>query len=149
MKSNKTYKIAIVISEFNKVISDNLLKGATDKYNLLCSNISNLEIYKVPGAFEIPGLVTLLLDNSNYDAIVTLGNIIKGETAHFDYISQSVTNAISEISCRSKIPIIFGVLTTYNYEQALERSDCNKKDKGGEVMLAAFSTIDTYSSIKN
>ena len=149
MKSDKSFKIALVVSEFNEVISDNLLTGATDKYNSLCSNNSCLEIYKVPGAFEIPGVINLLLDNSDFDAIIALGNIIKGETAHFEYISQAVTNSISEISCKSKIPIIFGILTTYNYEQALERSDCNKKDKGGEVMQAAFSTISTYNSIRN
>ena len=149
MKNNESFKIAIVVSQFNEAISNNLLIGATKKFNSLSSKKNNLKIYKVPGAFEIPGIINLILKNNNFDAIIALGNIIKGETAHFDYISSAVTNSISEISCRSQIPIIFGILTTYNYEQALERSDCKKKDKGGEVMSAAFSAINAYNSIQN
>jgi len=145
----KKYNIAIVLSQYNPEISDYLLKGALESYNKIGSS-ENISVYKVPGAFEIPGTVNQIIKNNiDFDAIVTLGSIIKGETAHFDYISSSVTNSLSLLSKESKIPVIFGILTTFNYEQGLERSDPSKKNKGGEVMDAAISTIETYHKISH
>ena len=148
---NKNIKFAIVVSEFNKEISKNLISGATGKFIELGLDDSNYKIFTVPGAFEIPGLVKQILSkNQNaYDVIVTLGCIIKGETAHFEYISSSVFNALSElvIDEQTKIPIILGILTTYNYEQALERSDPDKKNKGAEVILAAYNSVENFKDI--
>ena len=143
------YKIAIVISQFNKEISDNLLEGALDEYSQKFEDSrSNIEIFDVPGAFEIPGtIMKILKNNKKYHAIIALGNVIKGETAHFEYISSSVTNSISKISVNSDIPILYGILTAYNYEQALKRSDVKQLNKGGEVMNAAIKTIETYKKI--
>tara|TARA_B100000579_G_C22834648_1_gene857990 strand:+ start:1370 stop:1819 length:450 start_codon:yes stop_codon:yes gene_type:complete len=145
-------KIAIVLSEFNDEISSNLLEGARTSFNnILNEKDSSLELYRVPGAFEIPSAVKQLLKNkNNLDAIVTLGCVIKGETAHFEYISSSVTDSISQISIDSdtNIPIIYGILTTYDYNQALERSNPSKKDKGGQVMEAAINTIKTFKDIQ-
>ena len=141
-------KIAIVVSEFNEQISNGLLAGSKAFYEKTFKD-NNLVIYKVPGAFEIPSTVKQLLKNhQDFDAIVTLGCVIKGETAHFEYISSSVTDSISRLSLKARIPIIYGILTTYNYEQAIERSDPSKKDKGGEVMEAAISTAKTYQNIQ-
>ena len=160
-------KIAIVISEFNYDISQNLLNGAFLRFknNFLKnekmkfeyekdyygSEDTSLTIFRVPGAFEIPAAVSQILKNNTiYDAVVTLGCVIKGETAHFEFISASVTDSISQISVHEKtnIPIILGVLTTYDYEQALKRSNPKDKDKGGEVMQAAIDTIKTFNKIK-
>ena len=145
-------KIAIVLSEFNDEISSNLLEGARTSFNNILNEKDNsLELYRVPGAFEIPSAVKQLLKNkNNLDAIVTLGCVIKGETAHFEYISSSVTDSISQISIDSDtdIPIIYGILTTYDYDQALERSNPLKKDKGGQVMEAAINTIKTFKDIQ-
>ena len=145
-------KIAIVLSEFNDEISNNLLEGARTSFNNILNEKDNsLELYRVPGAFEIPSAVKQLLKNkNNLDAIVTLGCVIKGETAHFEYISSSVTDSISQISIDSDtdIPIIYGILTTYDYDQALERSNPLKKDKGGQVMEAAINTIKTFKDIQ-
>jgi len=141
-------KIAIVLSEFNEKISNNLLNGAITCYKNNFSD-NGLGIYKVPGAFEIPSTVRQLFKNKHdLNAIVTLGCVIKGETAHFEYISSSVTDSISKLSLKANIPIIYGILTTYDYEQALERSDPSKKNKGGEVMQAAIDTIKTYRDIQ-
>ena len=149
MNNYQSIKIAIVISTFNKDVSDGLLKGAANKFNEFSNEKNNLLVFSVPGAFEIPGAVTKVLSTrKDIDAIVTLGCVIKGETAHFDYISSSVTDSISNISSKANIPIIFGVLTTYNFEQALIRSDINQKNKGGEVMESAFKTIDAYRDIE-
>ena len=144
-----SYKIAIVISQFNKEISDNLLEGALDQYSQTFEGSrSNIDIFDVPGAFEIPGaIMKILKNNKKYHAIIALGNVIKGETAHFEYISSSVTNSISKISVNSDIPILYGILTAYNYEQALKRSNVKQLNKGGEVMNAAIKTIETYNKI--
>ena len=144
-----SYKIAIVISQFNKEISDNLLQGALDEYNQTFEDSSNnIDIFNVPGAFEIPGtIMKILKNNKKYNAIIALGNVIKGETAHFEYISSSVTHSISKISVNSDIPILYGILTAYDYEQALKRSNKRQLNKGGEVMNAAIKTIETYNKL--
>tara|TARA_Y100000590_G_C15323432_1_gene864870 strand:+ start:169 stop:612 length:444 start_codon:yes stop_codon:yes gene_type:complete len=139
------YKIAIVVSMFNEKISNSLISGANKCYKDLTSyNLNDKYIYRVPGAFEIPFVVKKLLsDSHSFDAIVTLGCIIKGETAHFEYISNSVTDAIMNlnIDISFNIPILYGVLTTYNYEQALARAVNDKSNKGYEVMDAAIKMI--------
>ena len=110
-----------------------------------------LSIYRVPGAFEIPGTVKQLLNDKHevmiIDAIITLGCVIKGETAHFEYISSSVTDSISQLSVESDIPVIYGILTVYDYEQAIERSEPSKKNKGGEVMQAAIDARKSWDKI--
>ena len=148
-------KLAIVKSEFNKKISNNLQEGVKCAYESLFDKTvrwnDEVSIYCVPGAFEIPGFINhLLKKNINFDAIISIGSVIKGETAHFEYISKSVTDGIAEISRResTNIPIIFGILTAYNYEQALDRSDLNKKNKGGEIMKAAFDIVQLYNKNK-
>ena len=142
-------RIAIVSSKFNEEVSDNLLKGAITCYNKNIGGIYKSDVYIVPGAFEIPSTVKQLLKNNHdLDGIVTLGCVIKGETAHFEYISSSVTNSISKLSIKADIPIIYGILTTYDFKQAIERSDPNKKDKGGEVMQAAIDTIKIFKDIQ-
>ena len=149
MKSKK-FKIAIVVSQFNKEISDALLNGAKSTVAKKAKKIVDIEIFKVPGAFEIPGMVNLLIKNdADLDGILTLGSVIKGETAHFEYISESVVRSIASISISSDIPIVFGVLTTYDYEQAFERADINQLNNGGEVMSTLLDMLVIYSQIKN
>ena len=136
-------KIAIVASMFNEEISNNLIWGAVECYKeILNKDINRSHIFRVPGAFEIPFLVKKILNNpsNDFDAIVTLGCVIKGETAHFEYISNSVTNAIMQLNIDKSIniPIIYGVLTVYNYKQACSRSLKDKTNKGYEVMNTAI-----------
>ena len=146
-------KIAIVSSMFNKDISNSLISGALQRYkDVTTKDFNQSNIFKVPGVFEIPFLVKKILSKSSkdFDAVVTLGCVIKGETAHFEYISESVTNAIMELnlSSLSNIPIIYGVLTAYNYEQALNRCLNDKTNKGYEVMGSAIKMIDLNNSLK-
>jgi|TARA_B100000287_G_scaffold426614_1_gene474855 6,7-dimethyl-8-ribityllumazine synthase len=142
-------KIAIVASQFNKVITDNLIMGAKQKFTENSFSAEDINIYIVPGAFEIPSFIKNLIDkNEKYDAIIAFGSVIKGETAHFEYISNSVTDAIMNLSVNNAgIPILYGILTTYNYDQALERSLVNKKDKGGEVMQAAIDFVNSINKL--
>lgn len=142
-------KIAIVASQFNKVITDNLIVGAEQKFIENSFSVEDINIYIVPGAFEIPSFIKNLIDkNEKYDAIIAFGSVIKGETAHFEYISNSVTDAIMNLSVNNAgIPILYGILTTYNYNQALERSLVNKKNKGGEVMQAAIDFVNSINKL--
>ena len=139
--ANKT--IYIIASTFYPELSNELIKGAKKE---LDDDIS--VIIKVPGAFEIPGMVKQIIDNYSPDLIITLGVLIKGETNHFEYISESISNSISQLTITSKIPIIFGVITALNYEQASERALISKKNKGAEVMKTGLEMLVLYDKHK-
>ena len=133
-------KVCIVVSNFYPKISKMLVDGAVSK--LKDNKISNFQIIKVPGTFEIPAVVSNLLDK--FDAFVVLGCIIKGETPHFHYLCSSVINALTNLSVQFKKPIGNGILTCNNKKQAVKRADLNKKDKGGdaaEAIISVFNTI--------
>ena len=142
---NKKYKIIIVISEFNKVVTDGLLLGAKKAFN--DNNGKELIIFKIPGAFEIAATTKKVAKELNPDAVVTLGAIIKGETKHFDFIASECSRSIQELTLKFNFPIMFGVLTTENGKQAIDRS--TKNNKGYEVMASAFKMIKTFKEIKS
>ena len=140
--------IAIVCSEFNSKVTDGLLKGCLVALNKDGVSSEKVDIHKVPGAFELPGKVKLLIKgNSSYDVIITLGCVLKGETDHYHYISQAVTNGIMSLTVEldSDYPkIIFGVLTCQTKELAIARSESNMdKNKGYEAGKAAMKMIST------
>ena len=140
--------IAIVCSEFNSKVTDGLLRGCLVALNKDGVSSEKIDIYKVPGAFELPGKVKLLTrENTTYDAIIALGCVIKGETDHYHYISQAVTDGIMSLTIEldSDHPkIIFGVLTCQSKELAFARSDSNMdKNKGYEAGKAALKMIST------
>ena len=141
--------IFIICSTFYSNLSDELVKGATEKFIGRGGNIKNLNIIKVPGTFEVPGTVNIVLQNKKPDLIITLGVVIKGETTHFEYICSSIAQSLSELTINHNIPIIFGILTTYNKEQAIERSSVTRGNKGGEAMKTGLSMIDVYDHLKN
>ena len=142
---NNKYHIVIVLSEFNNKISEGLLKGAKEAFTK--NNGLDLDIFRVPGAFEIPSTVKKVALTIKPDAIVTLGAVIKGETKHFDFISSECTRAIQNLTLEFDIPIMFGVLTTNNIDQAIARSTTN--NKGYEVMDSAFSMIEQNKLINS
>ena len=143
-------KIAIVKSNFYSDISSNLLIGAKLEFVNRGGLDEDIEIYDVPGAFEVPSAVSRILADSsiNFDAVVTLGVLIKGETDHYEHISRSVTDRLSELSVDSSIPVVYGILTVTSMEQAIARSDPKNKNKGGEVMSAAIDMINCFKKIK-
>ena len=140
----KNKNIYIVASVFYEELIDQMLNGATEENN----GMNNLNIIKVPGAFEIPGMVNCVIENQNPDLVIALGVLIKGESDHFEYISSSVSNSISRLSIKNTIPIIFGVLTVHNMEQAIERAYVSKKNKGGEAMKTGLEMLKLYESYK-
>jgi len=136
--------IAIVKSSFNSKITDGLYKGCISALNQNGFSDDKIETHIVPGAFEIPYQTKKLLSkkHSLYQAVITLGCVIKGETDHYDYIADAVTKGIMDISINSQIPILYGVLTCQNSELAHARSsDDMKKNKGFEVAIAALEMI--------
>ena len=134
-------KICIVVSNFYPKISKLLIDGAVLK--LKKNKISNFQIITVPGTFEIPVVVSNLINK--YDAFIVLGCVIKGQTSHFHYLCSSVINALTNLSIKSKKPIGNGILTCDNKKQAVNRADPNKKDKGGD---AADAIISVFNIIK-
>ena len=141
--------IIIVISEFNAKITDRLLKGAVDAYLHYNGVESNLKIYRVPGAYEIPGTIQQILHYKKSHAIVALGAVIRGETPHFDFVAGESAHRISAISSKVDIPIINGILTTNNADQAMIRSEPGGRNKGWDAMEAALQTISVYREIQS
>lgn len=146
-KKKKSGKIAIVVSRFNKEISDGLLNGAMET---LCANDYNekdIKIVSCPGAFEIPLVAKHLCESGKYCGIICLGAVIKGETAHFEYISYAVTQGIAQLNLEFGIPVSFGVLTCYTDEQAIKRSANDGENKGKDAALAVIEMINLLKSI--
>ena len=130
-------KVGIVFSRFNNSITSNLLKGAENKLIELVVNKNDIEIVDVPGALEIPYAAQLLVKSGNFDALVTIGCVIRGETSHYEIVSGQAAEGITKLSLDNRIPITFGVLTTENIDQAIARSGGDKGNLGSEAALAA------------
>ncbi len=141
-------RIAIVVSRFNELINRKLLDGALDCLKRHGANEKNIDIAWVPGSFEIPLTAQKLAERkSKYDAVVCLGAVIRGSTPHFDYISAEVSKGVAYVGLKTGIPVIFGVLTTDNIEQAIERAGTKIGNKGWDAALSAIEMINLYRDI--
>ncbi len=138
-------KVAIVVSRFNSFITERLLEGALDGLKRHGVRDKNIDIYKVPGAFEIP-LIAKKLAKKGYDGVICLGAVIRGATPHFDYVANEVAKGIAHVSLEKEIPVIFGILTTDTIEQAIERAGTKSGNKGFD---AALTLIEIVNLIKN
>ena len=138
IQTDADLKIGIVVSEWNEDITSNLTKGAVQ--TLLENNVSNenIKIQKVPGAFELPLGAQLLLKNQKVDGIIAIGAVIQGETKHFDFVCQGVSNGITQLNIALDIPVIFGLLTDNTLQQAIDRSGGKLGNKGIECAIAAI-----------
>ena len=141
----KDVRIAIVAGRFNEFITSKLVGGALDVLKRNDVSEENIDIAWVPGAFEIPLITKKLANTGKYDAIITLGAVIKGSTPHFDYVCAEVSKGVAQISLQTDLPVIFGVLTTNNIEEAIERAGTKAGNKGAD---AAFSAIEMINLIK-
>jgi 6,7-dimethyl-8-ribityllumazine synthase len=140
--------IAVVVSRFNNEITEGLLKGANEVLASQGIPENHIKLMSCPGAFEIPLTAKKLCKSKKFDAVICLGAVIKGETAHFEYISYAVTKGIMELNLQYGIPVIFGVLTCYTEEQAKMRSQPGAENKGAEAAKAALEMIKLLRSIK-
>lgn len=139
-------KIGIVVSRFNDFITSKLLSGAEDALKRHGVNENDLTVVWVPGVFEIPLAAKKLADNGGFDAIITLGTVIRGATPHFEYVSSEVAKGVATIGLQSGIPIIFGVLTTESIEQAIERAGTKAGNKGYEAAVGAIEMGNLYKN---
>lgn len=143
----KGKKFAIILSRFNEFITKKLLEGAMDTLKRHESDEKDIDVYYVPGSFEIPYVANKIAKSKKYNAVVCLGAIIRGDTPHFDYIASEVSKGIASTSLETGIPVIFGVLTTDNIEQAIERAGAKAGNKGSEAALSAIEMANLYSKI--
>jgi len=134
-------KIGIIVARFNSFISERLLEGALDTLKRSGAQDKNIEVAKVPGAYEIPLVAKKMAASKRYDGIICLGAVIRGATPHFDYVSSEVAKGVAMVSLESDIPVIFGVLTTDTVEQAIERAGTKAGNKGADCASAVIEMI--------
>lgn len=140
-------KFAIVIARFNSFISDKLLEGALDTLGRSGANQADIDIAKVPGAFEIPLVAKKLAESQKYDAVICLGAVIRGATPHFEVVVNEVSKGSAQVGLETGVPVLFGVLTTENIEQAIERAGTKAGNKGAEVAVAAIEMANLMGSL--
>jgi 6,7-dimethyl-8-ribityllumazine synthase len=140
-------KFAIVVSRFNDFITDKLVGGAVDALTRSGAEDSDIDIVKVPGAFEIPLVARNLATKGSHDAIICLGAVIRGSTPHFDYVSAEVSKGVAVASMETGRPIIFGVLTTDTLEQAIERAGSKSGNKGWDAAVAAIEMANLMDAV--
>jgi 6,7-dimethyl-8-ribityllumazine synthase len=143
----KGLKVGIVIARFNEFISSKLLSGCLDGLTRHGANDNNIDVVWSPGAFELPLLAKKLAASKKYNAVICLGAVIRGATPHFDYVAAEVSKGIANVSLDSGIPVIYGVLTTDNIEQAIERAGTKSGNKGFDAALAAIEMANLMKEI--
>ncbi|HEY5543806.1 MAG TPA: 6,7-dimethyl-8-ribityllumazine synthase [Candidatus Binatia bacterium] len=146
-KDARGLKIGIIVSRFNHFVTEKLLDGAIDGFKSHGGAEEDLTIVRVPGAFEIPLVLERMASGGKYDALVCLGAVIRGDTPHFEYVCDAVTRGIGDAVRAYKIPIGFGVLTTDNVQQAMDRAGTKDGNKGYEALLTAVEMIHVIERI--
>lgn len=140
-------KFCIVISRFNEFIGSKLLSGAIDELKRHGVNEENIVVVWTPGAFEIPLVAKRCAKSGKYNAIITLGAIIKGSTSHYDYVCAELSKGIAQVGLETEVPVLFGVLTTENIEQAIERAGTKAGNKGSDAAKAAIEMANLLKEI--
>ena len=143
----KGFKFGIVVSRFNDFITSRLVDGAVDALVRHGAKDNDIDVVKVPGAFEIPMTAKKMCAKKKYDAILCLGAVIRGATPHFNFVAGEAAKGIGTLAMESSIPVLFGVLTTENLEQAIERAGAKSGNKGSETAIAAIEMVNLYKKI--
>lgn len=144
-EKNSAVKVGIIVSRFNQHISEALVRGACETLKRLGFDQDQIDVIWVPGAFEIPGTARRVFDQ--YDALIALGAVIRGETPHFEYVAGSVTGGLAELAALGVKPVIFGVLTCNTTEEAEARSGGKSGNKGSDAALAAAEMLSLYQTL--
>ncbi len=145
---SKDIKIGVVAARFNEFITSKLLSGALDGLKRHEVSENDIDIAWVPGAFEIPLIASKMAKSGKYDAVICLGAVIRGNTTHYDYVCSEVSKGIANISLNSDIPVMFGVLTTENIEQAIERAGTKAGNKGFDCAISAIEMVNLIREIE-
>ncbi len=143
-----SFKFALVASRWNDLVVNRLIDGAIDILERLGADSDNITICRVPGSFEIPLITKKLAETGNWDAIICLGAVIRGETPHFDYIAAEVTKGIAQIALNSSIPITYGIITADSVDQAIDRAGMKAGNKGAEAAMSAVEMVNLCQQIK-
>ena len=145
---SKGIKIGIVAGRFNEFITSKLLGGAIDALRRHGVNEDDISVAWVPGAFEIPLIASKMASSKKYHAVICLGAVIRGSTTHYDYVCSEVSKGVATVSLSSDIPVIFGVLTTENIEQAIERAGTKAGNKGYDCAVSAIEMVNLMNDIE-
>jgi 6,7-dimethyl-8-ribityllumazine synthase len=143
----KGLKFGIVVSRYNSFITNRLLEGALDALNRNGAEERDIDVWKVPGSFEIPLAAKKMVRSKKHDAIICLGAILKGATPHYDYIATEVTKGIASVSLEFETPISFGIITTDTLEQAVERAGSRMGNKGYEAAVSAIELVNLFKAL--
>ena len=146
--SAEGFSFAILVSRFNDFITSKLVAGAMDALTRHGGDDGQITLIKVPGAFEIPLTAKKLAESGKFNAIICLGAVIRGATPHFDYVAAEVSKGIALVALESKIPVTFGVLTTDNLEQAIERAGSKAGNKGWDAAMGAMEMANLYAALE-
>ena len=146
--SANTARFAIVVARFNEFIVDGLQQGALETLTRHGVPLSNLSIFKAPGAFELPLVARRVARQREYDAIISLGAVIRGATPHFDYVASQCASGLARISLDEDIPVIFGVLTTNTIEEAIERAGSKSGNKGSDAAMTALEMVSLLRALE-
>ena len=142
------FRFAIVASRWNDFISSRLVEGALDALERLGVDEKQVEVFRVPGAFEIPLLALRLAESEKFDAIICIGTIIRGQTPHFEYIAGEVTRGIGEAGLQTGVPVVYGVVTADTVDQAIDRAGVKLGNKGFEAATTAVELVNLYKAVK-
>jgi 6,7-dimethyl-8-ribityllumazine synthase len=141
------FRFAIVAARWNDFISSRLIEGAQDALDRLGAEGKKVELFRVPGSFELPLVAMKLAASKRFDAIICLGTIIRGQTPHFDYIASEVTRGIAKAGLQTGVPVIFGVVTADTVDQAIDRAGVKLGNKGFEAATAAVEMVNLYKEV--
>ncbi len=141
-------KVGILVSRFNSFISERLLEGALDALLRHGAEDKDIDVVRVPGAFEIPLAAQKMAGIGKYEVIICLGAVIRGSTPHFDYVASEVSKGVAHVSLATGVPVIFGVLTTDSIEQAIERAGTKSGNKGFDAAMTAIESVNLFKGLK-
>ncbi len=140
--SAKGYRFGLVVSRFNELISSKLLGGALDALKRHDARDEDMEVFWVPGSFEIPLMAKKAAKSGRFDAVICLGAVIRGETPHFEYVASEVAKGVAQVTLETEIPVTFGVITSDTLEQAIERAGSKAGNKGWDAAMGAIEMVD-------
>jgi 6,7-dimethyl-8-ribityllumazine synthase len=143
------FRFALVASRWNDFLTARLIEGALDALERLGAEEKSVELFKVPGSFEIPLLARKVAGTKKFDAVICLGTIIRGQTPHFEYIAAEVTKGIAQAGMETDVPVVYGIVTADTLEQAIDRAGVKAGNKGFEAAMSAVELVNLYQEVKS
>jgi len=138
------FRFAVIASRWNDFISGRLIEGALDALDRMGAGEDSVEVYRVPGSFEIPLLALKVAESGKFDAVICLGTVIRGQTPHFEYIAGEVTKGIAQAGMQTGVPVVYGIVTADTLEQAIDRAGAKQGNKGFEAATSAIELVNLY-----